>query len=162
MNSERQHGIGKEHPYSHLIQLGSPIIFLIVLSLDSFVFKFFEEFTRPIVLPIRLGLFFITFIVALYLIKASHDAVFGRKEPTSLIKTGVYAYVRHPMYLGTLLLYSSFLFLTMSLISFIPVIVIFFLYNKLATHEERDLERILGQEYVDYKKRVARWIPKIY
>jgi protein-S-isoprenylcysteine O-methyltransferase Ste14 len=28
--------------------------------------------------------------------------------------------------------------------------------------EERDLERILGQEYVDYKNRVARWIPKIY
>jgi protein-S-isoprenylcysteine O-methyltransferase Ste14 len=28
--------------------------------------------------------------------------------------------------------------------------------------EEKDLERIFGQEYSNYQKQVARWIPKIY
>jgi protein-S-isoprenylcysteine O-methyltransferase Ste14 len=32
----------------------------------------------------------------------------------------------------------------------------------IASPEEKELERILGQEYTDYKKRVAKWIPKIY
>jgi protein-S-isoprenylcysteine O-methyltransferase Ste14 len=32
----------------------------------------------------------------------------------------------------------------------------------IAVPEEKELERILGREYEDYKKRVARWIPKIY
>jgi protein-S-isoprenylcysteine O-methyltransferase Ste14 len=80
----------------------------------------------------------------------------------SIITDGVYTYVRHPMYLGTLLIYISLILLTMSLISLVPFIVIFFLYNMIAVPEEKELERILGREYEDYKKRVARWIPKIY
>jgi protein-S-isoprenylcysteine O-methyltransferase Ste14 len=162
MSSEHQLGIGREHRYNHLIQFGSLIMFLIVWSLDSFVFNFFEEFTRLAVLPMRLGLFLLTLLVALYLLKTSHDAVINAKESKSLVTSGPYAYVRHPMYLGPLLIYLSLIFLTMSLISFIPLIVILFLYNILVTDEEKDLERILGQEYLNYKKRVARWIPKIY
>lgn len=100
MNSEHQHGIGEEHQHNHLIQIGSLIGFLIIWSLDSFVFKFSEAFTPHIIFPIRLGLFSISFIIALYLIKASHDVVFDVKE-TSVITNGVYAYVRHPMYLGS-------------------------------------------------------------
>jgi protein-S-isoprenylcysteine O-methyltransferase Ste14 len=161
MNSEHQHGIGEEHQHSHLIQTTSLIVFIIIWSLDSFVYKFSEGFMPHIILPIRLGLFSITLIIALYLIKAAHDVVFDVKE-TSVITTGVYAYVRHPMYLGTLLIYISFTFLTMSLISLVPFIVIFFLYNRLAATEEKDLERILGQEYGDYKKRVARWVPILF
>jgi protein-S-isoprenylcysteine O-methyltransferase Ste14 len=162
MSSEHQLGFGREHPYNHLIQFGSLITFLIVWSLDSFVFNFFEEFTRFAVFPMRLGLSLLTLFVALYLLKTSHDAVIGAKESKSLVTSGPYAYVRHPMYLGPLLIYLSLIFLTMSLISLIPLIVIFFLYNFLVNDEEKDLERILGQEYVDYKNRVARWIPKIY
>ncbi|MFQ5887270.1 MAG: methyltransferase family protein [Candidatus Hydrothermarchaeales archaeon] len=162
MSLEHQLGIGKEHQYNHLIQLGSLIVFLTIWGLDSFVFNLSGKFIRPIGIPIRIGLFSITLISGLYLIKASHDAVLDAKESTSTITTGAYAYGRHPMYLGTLLIYVSLIFLTMSLVSFIPFIVIFFLYNMLADYEERDLERILGQEYVEYKKRVARWIPKIY
>jgi len=161
MSSDHQHGIGEEHKHSHLIQIGSLIVFFIIWSLDSFVFKFSEAFTPQIILPLRLGLFSITLLIALYLIKTSHDVVFDEKVASTITK-GVYAYVRHPMYLGTLLIYISFIFLTISLISLAPFIVVFFLYNMIVGDEEKDLERILGQEYADYKKQVARWIPKIY
>lgn len=158
MSIEHQLGIGKEHPQNHLIQLGSLIVFLIIWVLDSFVYKFSKTYTRPIILPIRLGIFSIALFVALYLHKMSHTAVISGKESTSTITTGVYAHVRHPMYLGILLIYTSLIFLTMSLVSIIPLIIIFFLYNKVADYEEKDLEKILGQEYVEYKQKVRRWI----
>jgi protein-S-isoprenylcysteine O-methyltransferase Ste14 len=137
-------------------------MFLIIWSLDSFVFDIFKEYTLFASMALRLGLFLFTLLIALYLIKTSHGAVISAKDSKSLVTTGPYAYVRHPMYLGPLLIYLSLIFLTMSLISFIQLIVIFFFYNILVTDEEKDLERILGQEYVNYRKRVARWIPKIY
>jgi protein-S-isoprenylcysteine O-methyltransferase Ste14 len=111
MSSEHQLGFGREHPYNHLIQFGSLITFLIVWSLDSFVFNFFEEFTRFAVFPMRLGLSLLTLFVALYLLKTSHDAVIGAKESKSLVTSGPYAYVRHPMYLGPLLIYLSLIML---------------------------------------------------
>lgn len=162
MSSEHQLGIGREHRYNHFIQFGSLIMFLIVWSLDSFVFNFFEEFTRYASLPLRLGLFLFTLLIALYLFKTSHNPIITAKESKSLVNTGPYAYVRHPMYLGPLLIYLSLIFLTASVISFFLLLVIFFLYNILVTDEEKDLERIFGQEYVNYKKQVTRWIPKIY
>jgi protein-S-isoprenylcysteine O-methyltransferase Ste14 len=137
-------------------------MFLIIWSLDSFVLKFFEGHTFFASLPLRLGLFLFILLVALFLIKTSHDPIVSSIESKSLVTNGPYAYVRHPMYLGPLLIYLSLTFLTMSFISFILLVVIFFLYNFLVTDEEKDLERIFGQEYIIYKKRVARWIPKIY
>jgi protein-S-isoprenylcysteine O-methyltransferase Ste14 len=114
------------------------------------------------VFPLRLGLFLFTLIGALYLIKTSHGAVISAKESKSLVTGGPYAYARHPMYLGPLLIYLSLIFLTASIISFFLLLVILFLYNILVTDEEKDLERIFGQEYINYQKQVARWIPKIY
>ncbi len=161
MSSEHQLGIGREHRYNHIIQFGSLITFLVVWSLDSFYFKLFNEYTSFAVFPLRLGLFLSTLIVSLYLFRNSHDAVISAKESKSLATTGPYAYVRHPMYLGPLLIYLSLIFLTASAISLVPWAIIFFLYDIVAAEEEKDLERILGSEYVNYKKQVPRWIPKI-
>jgi protein-S-isoprenylcysteine O-methyltransferase Ste14 len=94
--------------------------------------------------------------------KTSHNPIISAKESKSLVTSGPYAYIRHPMYLGPLLIYLSLIFLTASVISFFLLLVILFLYNILVTDEEKDLERIFGQEYINYKKRVARWVPKIY
>ena len=148
------HGIGEEPPHSHLMQGASAAVFAAVWVLDSFVLG---SSTLQVALPVRLGLSLTALAAALYLVKSSHDVVFGGEA--KLTTAGVYARVRNPMYLGALLLYSSFIFLTMSLISFIPLLAAFYVYDSIAAYEERDLERMLGQEYVDYKKRVRRWIP---
>ena len=157
--SPHHHGIAEEHPRSHPIQFWSAVLVLIVWALDSFYFNFFEEFTRPVPTPIRLLLFTAFLITGLYLIRSSHGEVFGVLEPQSTVTTGPYAFVRHPMYLGTLLILTSPVLLAMSIISLIPLLAAFFLYNMLAAYEERELERVLGANYKDYKKRVPRWIP---
>jgi len=33
--------------------------------------------------------------------------------------------------------------------------------NKMASYEEKDLEKIFGNEYLEYKKNVPKWIPKL-
>ncbi len=162
MSSGHQLGIGREHRYNHLIQFGSLVMFLFVWSLDSFYFNFFRGFTGFVPLALRVVLFLVTFVFAFYLLRASHHPIVGAKESKSLITSGPYSYVRHPMYLAPLLIYLGLVFLTVSLVSLVLLIVILFFYNILVSEEERDLERIFGREYVDYKRRVARWIPKIF
>jgi len=75
-----------------------------------------------------------------------------------LMTTGIYAHVRHPLYLGTLLLYLPFTFWTFSLLSLIPWLIAAVAYNKMANHEERVLVGRFGKEYTEYKKRVRKWI----
>ena len=49
----------------------------------------------------------------------------------------------------------------MSLISIIPVVVTFILYTKMVQFEEKDLEKIFGEKYLEYKRKVPLWFPRI-
>ena len=112
--------------------------------------------------PLLLGtIVFLCF--GLYLVSKAHKAVFdeGPAQPR-LVDSGVYAAVRHPMYLGTLLFCLSFLFISFSLLSIGIWIAFFIFYDRMATYEERSLIRILGGEYVAYQKRVAKWFPRLH
>ena len=92
----------------------------------------------------------------------SGKKVFSENEQEkSLAKTGVFAYVRNPMYLGTPLIFIAFIFLTLSLISIVPIIITMYLFNNMVKFEEKDLEKIFGQEYLEYKKKVPRWLPRL-
>ena len=64
------------------------------------------------------------------------------------------------MYLGTLVFFLGFFFAIPSLLSLGILILFFILYDKMATYEENDLIRILGEEYVAYQKRVPKWFPR--
>jgi len=83
--------------------------------------------------------------------------------PQRLIITGLYAYVRNPMLLGLflLLLGLGILFGSLSLIFiFTPVfIVLNVLYVKAI--EEKEMEKKFGEEYLEYKKRVSMFIPRL-
>jgi len=94
--------------------------------------------------------------------RKAEDALFKEKhDPPTIIDTGILAHIRHPLYLGTLLIYLGFILGTFSIISFLIFLFIIFLYNKMATYEEQDLERIFGEEYIEYKSRVPKWIPRL-
>jgi len=85
------------------------------------------------------------------------------KPPSRLITTGIYAHVRNPMVIAGILIAAGlgFLFGSLSLILiFIPLLTLLgFLYLKAV--EERELELRFGKEYMDYKKSVPMFIPRI-
>ncbi len=83
--------------------------------------------------------------------------------PPQIITTGLFAYVRNPMAIGDLFILEGlgFYFGSLSLIIFfapLPV-VLYVLYIRAV--EEPELELRFGQEYMEYKKKVPMFIPRL-
>ena len=161
MGHNHEHRLGVEAPHSHLIQALSPAIFTIVWILDSLVFKFSIVLNDFVPWIVRLILFIVVIVVAFVFIRTSHNILFRRPEnKDELVAEGILAHVRNPMYLGVLLIYLAFIFLSLSLISVALWVVIIVIYDKLATFEEKELEKLFGEKYLKYKKKTPKWIPR--
>lgn len=71
--------------------------------------------------------------------------------------TGPYRYVRHPLYLGMLLMFGSTPALTPDHLIFFLCMTLYILVG--ISFEERDLSRVFGGEYDSYKEQVPMLIP---
>ena len=84
------------------------------------------------------------------------------KENQTLIDTGLYKIVRHPMYFATIFLFLSMPLILGSLISFIIFLVYPFIIAKRIKNEEEILEKEL-KGYKEYKNKVKyKMIPFIW
>jgi len=157
-----RHGLGSEHPLCDRIQLLMLILFFGVWGLDYlsfFIFGYSTVIFQALTFPLLLVGTILFLGLSVYLISKSHKAVLEQvPDPPKLVDSGVYAWVRHPMYLGTLLFCLAFLFISVSLISIIIWIVFFMFYDRMATYEEKSLIEILGEPYTAYQKRVSKWL----
>jgi protein-S-isoprenylcysteine O-methyltransferase Ste14 len=83
--------------------------------------------------------------------------------PPKLVTSGPYAHVRNPMLTGlfVLLFGLGVLLRSISLVSIFTPLFILFNVWELKAVEERELERRLGRDYVEYKKRVPMFIPRL-
>ena len=79
----------------------------------------------------------------------------------SLVKKGVYRYIRHPQYTGLLLLSFGMMaeWATLPLLILYPVMVV--MYVRLAKREEKDMLAEFGNEYREYMKSTKMFIPFI-
>ncbi|NOZ63475.1 MAG: isoprenylcysteine carboxylmethyltransferase family protein [Caldiserica bacterium] len=78
-----------------------------------------------------------------------------------LVKEGIYAHIRHPQYDGILLITIGFLIQWPSLTTLLMWPILIFAYYKLAMREERELEKQFGEEFLQYKKSVPAFIPRL-
>ena len=91
--------------------------------------------------------------------------VFGWKEiheaRGQLVTTGIYGHVRHPQYLGFLLLTlgMNLEWTTFFTLLLWPVLAI--LYYRLAKKEEKESEEMFGEDYRKYKRMVPMFIPRV-
>ena len=75
---------------------------------------------------------------------------------TVVVDSGIYAVVRHPMYLSFMLVSLALVLLCQHwLNALLGLLVIGLLYNDMAREEVRCVEKF-GDEYLDYMKRVPR------
>jgi len=163
MEVKRHDGHERELPHAHIYHILLPIIFILVWFLDSAFFSISTILNEFVPFIIRLPLFIAIFIIAIIFIMLSHRALFKTHQPSdTLITNGILGYVRNPMYLGILLIYVAFLFLSISLISIAVFILIFLIYKKMVDFEENLLETMFGNKYLEYKKQVSKWIPKLF
>ncbi len=77
-----------------------------------------------------------------------------------LVTTGVYAKIRHPIYLGRIFLNIGFLIIFPILSMLIVAIVFVIFWYLLALYEEMILTYKFGNRYKKYKKKVPMFIPK--
>jgi protein-S-isoprenylcysteine O-methyltransferase Ste14 len=88
----------------------------------------------------------------------------GRVGGTFLIVSGPFAYLRNPLYLGNILMYTGLGIMSFALFPWLQIAgVIFFSvqYYMIVKVEEKYLEETFGKEYEDYQKNVPRFIPRI-
>jgi protein-S-isoprenylcysteine O-methyltransferase Ste14 len=81
------------------------------------------------------------------------------QTPTALVQGGIYLYTRNPMYLGMLISYSGLFIFVQSLwwLLFIPFLA-WLITIWVIIPEENFLAQKFGEEYLQFKARVRRWI----
>jgi protein-S-isoprenylcysteine O-methyltransferase Ste14 len=150
-----------EHPFGDAGQLIAFGIFVIVWVADSFFFKISTNLTVYMPLYARLIIAVVIFSVSLYLLAASHKVVAGENRPEKVISDSVFKYVRHPLYMSVILFYLALISSTLSIISFVLWVGIFIFYNYIAGYEEKLMEIKFGEEYISYRQKTGKWLPKI-
>jgi hypothetical protein len=80
----------------------------------------------------------------------------------TLAVSGPYRWVRHPLYLGTLIaIAGGFVLVKLYLLLPVALAIMMVVYLRRIGHEERDLRRHFGQSYDDYCARVPGLIPRL-
>lgn len=80
-----------------------------------------------------------------------------------LIQTGLYKYVRHPSYTGTLVTVLGFgIALDNAFTTLLMLVVMLYGVHKRVIVEEDVMERSFGKAYTEYKTRTKKLIPNLY
>ena len=84
------------------------------------------------------------------------------QQTHQLATTGPYAYLRHPQYVGFILIMLGFLLQwpTLLTLGMFPILVM--MYVRLARREEREVRTEFGEAYDRYARRVPGFIPTIH
>lgn len=135
------------------------LIALIFLSIDLFWLK-----EKPLdLLRFQPSFkFFLCWVLLLTGVCLRIWAAGNLRKNEEITMTGIYAMMRHPLYLGTPLIYLSFLLAAgntwVALIAFVTMMLI--VYYPRALHEEETLARSFPDEFSEYKK-IPRFFPNL-
>jgi len=112
--------------------------------------------------PIGWGVFGSAFVMA-WLAKRRFDVAGTPVKPftesTTVVEAGLFRFSRNPMYLA---LHLGLVGFAIAIGGSLPFVIIPFFFVLIKTqfiaHEERLMEERFGQNYLDYKSRVRRWL----
>ncbi len=111
---------------------------------------------------IILGIILIILGVAFWISAVLISKIDKEVESNNLVTTGIYAYVRHPIYAAFFYIAMGVILISQNIFLFIlPVIFWAFLTVAMIKTEEKWLIDKFGTEYINYSKKVNRFIPKV-
>jgi protein-S-isoprenylcysteine O-methyltransferase Ste14 len=157
---EHRKDLAGEYRWGDTGQIIILIIFIIGMTTDLFLLKISDSWQDIIPWYFRIVVFIPLFFLSGYFAQKAHKKVFQeeRKE-IMLIQTDVFAIIRHPMYLGSILIFLGFVVLSLSAIALTVFIIIVIFYYYLCRYEEKLLIEKLGNEYLEYMNKVPMLIP---
>jgi protein-S-isoprenylcysteine O-methyltransferase Ste14 len=152
-----------EHAFGDAGQLITALLFLAVWITDSFFFNYSTLLNDYIPPAVQIALAIIMLILSGCLSLTGLYIVFGQvRERPGVIRKGVFGVVRHPIYLGEMLLYLGLLFFSTSLAALAVWIIAIAFLHYLSRHEERLLLARFGEEYADYMREVPMYFPRLF
>jgi protein-S-isoprenylcysteine O-methyltransferase Ste14 len=88
-----------------------------------------------------------------------HNTPDSFAPPKYLVREGPFRFSRNPMYLGMGILLLGLAVASGNLISFIsPAVFFIVMHVRFIPFEEKRMEKTFGRKYLDYKKKVRRWL----
>ncbi len=138
------------------------IVLLTIISIFLSATRFIPviTFTNMRWIFILIGILCFAIGITLWLRAVIIDKLDTHIIKNELVTTGVYAYVRNPVYsafmfvcTGVLMIYGNLVLLLL------PIIYWGFMTVLMKSTEEKWLEDLYGQEYIQYLQRVNRCIP---
>lgn len=114
-------------------------------------------------LPLYLGVYVVmtvstVFVVAgLGLLGVGWATVYRGRD--RLVTDGIYRYLRHPQYLGLLLIILGFNIMWPTVLTLLMAPVLIVMYIRLARREDEELAAFFGEAFLDYAARTPAFIP---
>lgn len=140
----------------------------IVIAVSSLLSEYLNELFIPIpilsndyIIFIGMFLLFLNLIISfLALIQMRDSWRVGIKEDdkTELINSGIFRITRNPYFLSYIILFLAYILLVANVLIIISSLISFISIHKMIMKEEKYLEALHGQEYLDYKKSVPRYL----
>lgn len=136
----------------------SPIPFLVVMVI----------FARPTAESLLLGFALALIGEALRFwgvsICGSETRTTGAVGATNLVTDGPFGYVRNPLYVGNILIYTGIGIMSNALFPYLQIVAFLFFviqYQLIVSREEEYLTGAFGEEYGTYIRNVPRFIPRM-
>lgn len=92
---------------------------------------------------------------------ASWKILYAAQKTHQLAVTGPYARIRHPQYVGFVLVMTGFLLQWPTIITLLMYPILVTMYVRLARREERDAQAEFGPEYERYAAEVPAFFPRL-
>ena len=132
-----------------------PVIQILSIVLYSGTIHIALQITGVIVTALGV----LAFITSVVRMKDNWRAGVQREEKTNLVTTGIYSISRNPAFLGFDLMYIGILLSFFNWYLFLATtFALVFFHLQIVNVEEEFLIEAFGEEYLEYKKRVCRYI----
>ena len=150
--------------HTNKMRIKPPYIAFTLLFLSWLADYLFPQFRFIFGKYIYFGILFFIFGLSItfssfYFFKKNKTPIIPGQKPKFMVAEGTYKFTRNPMYLGVTTALLGFSIYFGNLLSFLSPIIFFLIMNYyFIPREEKLLEKIFGKQYLDYKKKVRRWV----
>ena len=96
-----------------------------------------------------------------WILAEAWPTLYAAQRQGQLAQSGLYARVRHPQYIGFLLIMFGFLLQWPTILTLLMFPVLLFMYGRLALTEERESAARFGLVWQEYASRVPRFVPRL-
>lgn len=100
-------------------------------------------------------------VAGLVLISAAWRVLYTAQRTQQVAMTGPYAKLRHPQYVGFIVIMFGFLLQWPTLVTIVMFPILVFMYSRLARREEKEALAEFGDRYADYQKHTPAFFPRL-